>query len=185
VPTPRAGYCSPDDLLIGDVTLPSWLTREQIVAAAADEMDSKLGLVYAIPVPAAPGIDPDNPIPVVVDLFLKRINYTLGSGRAILQLDASGENERLHAYGLSLVQEANEALDQLVTGQIILENVPGANPDTDPIVSGPMISNVDVESNVEAFYDRIANPRYVYPYQFGCGVPRGDGYWPPEGLVRQ
>jgi hypothetical protein len=184
---PRLGYCLPDDLLYGNIPLPTWITREQVIGAAADEIDSYLGYIYEVPVETPPGSNAEKPIPAVVGLTLKRINAALASGRLILQLDSAGENAKLHAYGLSLVQEALGALKCIQDGEIVLPNVPPSNPE-EPVVTGPMIANVDPESNVEAFYNRIANPHYVFPggNLYANGIPSGDGYIAPGsgGLVR-
>jgi hypothetical protein len=39
----------------------------------------------------------------------------------------------------------------------------------------PLINNLDGESNVEAFYDRIANPAFRYPPQRDYLAPNPDG----------
>jgi hypothetical protein len=179
---PRTGYCASGDLLIGNIPLPQWITRDQVVADAADEIDSKLGFVYQVPIPAPPGADPTNPIPAVVPLILKRINAALASGRLILQVAAGQEDARLHAYGASLVAEAQAAIEQIFNGEIVFDNVPPANP-ADPVVNGPMISNLDAESNVEAFYNRIGNPRWRPPLRDTEYVPLPADYTTNQGWV--
>ncbi len=179
---PREGYCVGGDLLIGNIPLPQWITREQVIADAADEIDSKIGFVYQVPIPAPPGTDPEHPIPNVVGLILKRINAALASGRLILQVAAGQEDTRLHAYGASLVAEALAAIDQIFNGEIVFDNVPPVNPE-EPIVNGPMISNLDAESNVEAFYNRIGNPRWCPPLRDYEAVPLPADYTTSQGWV--
>lgn len=163
----RTGYCTTDDLRLGSIPLPAYIDPAEAVADAADEMDSYLGLFYVIPIPAKDSVeqqaidDPTKRIPDVVYLTLKRINANLASGRTLLEIASSAENDRLQAYGVSLVNDALEALGRLKEGQPILLNVPQLTPDS-PLVAGPLISNVDAESNVEAFYTRIADPYYCF-----------------------
>jgi hypothetical protein len=86
-----------------------------------------------------------------------------------MMLTQSQEDTRLHAYGYSLVQDAQLALAQIASGELVLELPPVEGADVEVAVTAPLIDNVDSESNVEAFYDRIANPSYFYwPY----GIPR-------------
>jgi len=171
----RTGYCATTDLLLGQIPLPQYLTKEQAIGDAADEIDAHLGFVYVIPIAT------DAPVSPVVKLILKRINAALASGRLILQLDSGGEESKLHAYGLSLVTEATKAIEWIASGKQVLPGVPPVNPGSD--FSGPLIYNKDAESSVEAFYDRIANPHYqFFPYR--GGVPRGDDTF-PTGLVAE
>ena len=147
-------YCDPNDLVLGNIPLPGYIDAQQKVQDAADEIDSRIGHIYQTPVSMVESGSVSRP----ARLFLKRINAHLASGRIILAVASPTENSSLHAYGRSLVREAIEAIGNIVSGDLELTGaalVEGAeiNP-----VGVPLISNVDPESNVEAFYDRIANP---------------------------
>lgn len=168
-----AAYCSTDDLLMGEIPIPAYIDSQKIVDDAADEIDSKIGYRYNTPVNIGVG----TPVVRPAVLLLKRINAHLATGRLLLQLASPAEQPKVHAYGLYLVQESQRALDSIVSGEIILDGavgLPGA--DTEP-ATAPMISNLDAESNVEAFYDRISNPNYFYPPVWG-------GYVNPDGFIR-
>lgn len=151
-------YCETDDLLLGNIPLPSYINSQKVIDDAADEIDSKVGYLYTTPLDVS---DP-GPLARPARLLLKRINSHLASGRLILALASPEENRNLHAYGWSLVKESLVALDALASGEIVIEGaVPAAGAAT-PAVTAPMIYNEDSESNVEAFYNRIADPHYVY-----------------------
>jgi hypothetical protein len=133
---------------------------------AADEINSKIGWLYQVPVDLNA---PDVKEPV--KLLLKRINNFLASGRLIMMLTQSQEDTRLHAYGYSLVVDAQTALAQIVSGEIPLGlPAPEGQSEDQTAVTAPLIYNQDAESAVEAFYDRLANPTYAYPPYYG--VPR-------------
>jgi|SRR5690348_1250597 len=106
-------YCASGDLVLGGIPTPAGLDQNKIVADAADEIDSQIGMRYLTP------IDTAN-VPRPVQLLLKRINVALASGRLILAADSNGENQQLHAYGLSLINEAKEALRAIAAGDMFL-----------------------------------------------------------------
>lgn len=175
--SPRTGYCAVTDLLIGDIPLPSYISPEQVVGDAADEIDSCIGFIYQTPV----DVSDNGPTARPVMLLLKRINSHLASGRLLHQLDASGEQVQLHAYATSLVKNASAALESIEKGDIILDGVPTVEGHGD-IQTGPLLYNEDVESNVEAFYNRISNPCYFFSPPW---IPNGDNSnLIPGGLVR-
>ena len=156
-------YSATTDLLTGDLPLPSYVSPQKFVDDAADEIDSKIGFLYATPV--------DINAPEIVDpvkKLLKRLNNFLASGRLIMMLTQSEEDTRLHAYGYSLVVDAQAALDQIASGELVVGLPPADGAPTD-VATAPLIYNQDSESQVEAFYDRIANPYYAFP---GVYVPR-------------
>lgn len=155
-----AAYSTKDDLLLGQIPLPSYIDGTKIVQDAADEIDSKIGMRYRTPIDVS---DTNTAVSRPVKLLLKRINNFLATGRLILQVASPEENRNLHAYGWSLVQEANAAIEAIVSGEVILDGVePAENATDQPAVSVPLINNLDPESNVEAFYDRMANPNYRF-----------------------
>ena len=167
------GYSEVTDLLTGNVPTPAYLSPQKYVDDAADEIDSKIGFVYETPIDVTDSSS--NPVTRPVRLLLKRINNFLASGRLLLAVDAGAETDRVHSYGLYLIQEAQTGLDLISSGKIQLD---GAEvlPMGEVSVTAPLLYNEDSESNVEAFYDRIANPAYVY---FPLYVPAGT-----DGIIR-
>lgn len=162
-------YCAVGDLLTGNIPLATYTDPTKYVQDAADEIDSKIGFVYETPIDI---VDP-TPVPRPARLLLKRLNTFLATGRLLMAADAGGENDRLHAYGYSLVQEATVALDQIASGQIIIEGAVPINTGDDTQVTTIIVNNLDSESNVEAFYNRVANPAYLYGYgTFGESLVR-------------
>ena len=152
-----AAYSSKDDLLVGGIPTPAYLNLDKLVQDASDEIDSKIGFRYETPINIGTGTPLERP----AQLLLKRINNFLATGRLILQVASPEEDTQLHAYGWNLVKEATAALDAIASGQIDLEGAVERDQTAD--VAVPLIDNLDPESNVEAFYNRIGNPNYVYP----------------------
>jgi hypothetical protein len=169
-------YCQASDLLTysGSIPAPSYLSPQKFVDDAADEIDSKIGFVYATPIDISDVAG--NPVVRPARLLLKRLNVNLATGRMLLAADANGEDTQIHAYGWSLIREVVAALNNIADGDITLE---GATLVTPNALNNniPLIYNKDAESNVEAFYDRVANPNYVYPY------PYGTRYINPDGVI--
>lgn len=144
-------YCVVGDLLTGDIPLPVVVSATQYVNSAADEIDAALGQVYVTPIV----LDVTSPAVRPSALVLKGINAKLASGRIIMAADAGGQDTVLHAYGLSLVREAQATLTEL---RASAETLPGATPVTtitagQSVGRGPIIVNRDVTSQVESFYD--------------------------------
>lgn len=144
-------YSTVDDLLLGDMPLGSKVDPIRFVQDAADEIDSVLGFRYVTPI----DISDESTTARHVKLLLKRINNHLASGRLILAVDVGGEDSVLHAYGVSLIQEAIAWLTQIVNG-MTLEGVE-ENPGEDAS-SGPTVKNEDEFSSVATFYDYVMTP---------------------------
>lgn len=147
-----AAYCATSDLLTGSIPTPSYLDPDKFVQDAADEIDSHLGFVYGTPFDVSD--NPGNELVRPARLLLKRLNVWLASGRLLLAAASSGEDDNLHAYAKSLVDGALATLEKINTGEILLE---GAKTLVDQTVAprGPMWSNPDLESAVDAFYSQL------------------------------
>lgn len=143
-------YCELVDLEWGNIPAPVnaqfWLNK------GAEEIDGKIGFVYATPVMLDNSTE-QRP----AKLLLKRINAWLAMGRAILAIAAGAEDNQLHQLGKYYVDEATKALDSIVDGSVILPGVDPTTPTSDQ-QTGPMISNVDTASSVEAFNATFGNP---------------------------
>jgi len=160
-------YSAVTDLLTGNIPVPAYLTPQKFVDDAADEIDSKIGFLYQTPIDIVTEYDPESPtsVPRPARLLLKRINNFLASGRLLLAAAAGQEDSQLHAYGWSLIQEATAALNQIASGEIPIEGAVKVDTGDAAAVTAIIINNLDPESSVEAFYNRIANPDYVYSWE--------------------
>lgn len=162
-------YSEIADLLLGELAAPDNKISAKYVQDATDEVDSKLGFMYVTPI-----VIDVNGVYRASALLLKRIANYLASGRLILANSASREEQFLNAYGQSLVMEAVKALDALANGTMPLPGATFLNPD-DKGASGPIIANIDTQSNVESFYDFATDPFphkwYPYPYEAGQIFP--------------
>lgn len=153
-------YSETEDLLIGDLPLSGVVDPEKYIQDATDEIDSYIGNVYTTPL----DVSDTSSIARHSRLLIKRICNHLSTGRLILAVASPSEDTQLHAYGASLVQNALEALVLIAEGKVLLEGAPSSDTNETVRVTTPLIYNKDTESQVEAFYDRIANPSYKYPF---------------------
>lgn len=147
-------YCDVADLLLGDLPVPE--NAAKYVQDATDEIDSKIGLRYKTPIVISG--EENDAGKRATKLLLKRICSWLASGRIILAFAVSQEIQFQHAYGRSLVDEATAALNAIASGDVILYGVEPIDPNNKGS-TGPIINNIDAESNVEAFYNFVqTNP---------------------------
>lgn len=166
-------YSEVGDLLLGDLVLNPSLDKQKWVVEAANEMDSKLGWLYDLPLRPA-DLDEEEDVddttwtllPRYEVLTLKGINNKLASGRLILTLDIAGEGTNLHAYGWYLVREAQGELLLLANGEVDLTaqrtDVPASEESSSRT---PGIKNYDEESLVLGFENTVmkGKPWYSRP----------------------
>lgn len=156
-------YSQVDDLLTGDLHISSKVDKQKVIDDAAEEIDSKIGFLYSLPIPFVS-------LPLHQKLLLKQINNKLASGRLILALDIVGEENSLHAYGLRLVTEATGELMLIANGQVDLDAPRWETPDDSYTDKTPTIKNRDAESAVDQFEN-----------SFMRGEP---SYWTPGEVTR-
>lgn len=172
-----SSYSGVVDLLLGDMPVALAVNKQKYVDDAADEIDSIIGARYTTPIDVSDTSD----VPRYARLFLKRAANHLATGRLILALAAGGEDQALHAYGYSLVQNALVALQQIAQGEY---NLPGAmttgGTEAAPVrVTAPTIAQEDSTSGVAALYDAfrpakyplVIDPRYLDPARRPHWVP--------------
>lgn len=152
-------YSSVDDLLTGNIPLPSTVSAEKFVDDASDEIDSQIGQIYQTPIDLSDTSTVTRP----ARLLLKRIANWLASGRLMMAAAAGSQRMEVHAYANKLVNDATAALQAIASGDVVIEGAVRTDAPTSDLFTGPQIFNKDAESNVDAFYDRISNPNYAYP----------------------
>lgn len=157
-------YCTKDDLLTGDIPLAGkYGDGSSFVQLAADEIDAQIGHKYVTPVV----FDESTPEKLAQvrpsKLMLKKINQLLASGRIILDMAAGGEDDNLHSYGWSMVNEAIGLLNKISEGSITLIDAPVIPSATDDLNTGPSIVQEDAYSLVEGFYKNYGPPYSVAP----------------------
>lgn len=164
-----ATYSLVGDMLLGDI--PSPRDADKWVQDAADEIDTKLGFRYVTPIVVDETVAANR----ITTLLLKRINNHLASGRLVCAKAASGSQQEVHQYGMSLIREALLALDALASGEMTL---PGATflAADDVGQSGPIINNLDAESNVESFYSMVSTRSPYMGQSWPVVYPAGSGY---------
>jgi hypothetical protein len=159
--------------MLGNIPLPAYIAVADYIKVADEEFDSQIGYVYETPL----DVSENGPMSRPARLLINRISKLLATARILMAIAAPDEKNAVNAYAWQLLREAKAALGNIVNGEFELE---GAllvrRPAVDQPTKGPIISNVDSESNVEAFYDRIANPNYTYP-------PVSPRYVDPDRLI--
>lgn len=154
-------YSTVDDLLLGDLPVDPAL-KEQAVSQAADDIDAKLGVLYALPLAAVGG----GVIPAYQLKLLKGINNKLASGRLLMTLNVSAEAVGgLHSYGKLLLDEANQELLLIANGVVTLDAVRrGATPALDNSKLPAAVVR-DTESLVEQYENGAMRgiPSYARP----------------------
>ncbi len=153
------------DLLLDDLRLKPDFPKQKFVDQAAEEMDSKLGFRFALPLRLEGELVPSPTtwlaLPPHQVLLLKTINNRLASGRLILSIAVGGEQTSLHAYGYSLVQAALIDLMMVANGDVIFDTallVP-----TTPFESkAPAGTNHDEESLLLGFENSVMRDRPWY-----------------------
>lgn len=162
-------YVEADTLLLGGIPVRSELDMASFVNDAADEIDSVLGYTYETPITKdEDGLPLAERSPVL--LTLKRINRSLATGRYILAIAASGEDDTLNAYGKRLISEALDALKKIAEGAVYFDA--RKLPDGRASSRGPRISNAEERSNVDAFYEAYTGADNM---MFGTPVPYNVG----------
>lgn len=140
-------YCIVDDINLGDLQTPRAVSVEDWIKTTADEIDAEIGQVYKLPL----AFDTTKPEDRADQLYLKKINSFLATARIILTIAGAHEDSNLHAYGKSLLGDAKAALGKIANGSIVLESAVLVD-DVDGQYDGPIITNKDAGSFVDAFY---------------------------------
>jgi hypothetical protein len=158
-------YCDTDDLLVGDVLLGPNQNLSVWVDSAAEEMDSKLGFRYQVP------IAPKPPATILAKhelLLLKDINKKLASGRFLLAQAQGSEEGQEHAYGRALVNDALNSLMLICNAEIdFVDAIPADDVVLSSYFTGPSIENQDEESLLLGFENTImkSSPWWSRPGQ--------------------
>lgn len=150
-----AVYSAEEDLLIGDLPLGSAYPPLKFLEAASDEIDSYLGRVYEVPI--------DTTVSETVRLTVKRINNWLASGRLIMSAATAGQDNELHAYGWSLVQQAMDEIRMIMDGSLTLPGLDMVDTSNIADGSGPIVTNKESASQVDSFYDDFILEPYTLP----------------------
>ena len=152
------GYCEPSDIDLGGMALPNPDPRTGFIASATDEMNAKLGLLYAVPIDTETILEHER-------LMLKVICYKIASGRMLATYSIPEEGGSVHAYAKRLLDEGMSELHMVANGDYVLS---AAKPDLvaddlSPDGSGvaamgartPSVYNPDSESAVTAFNNQV------------------------------
>lgn len=162
-------YCTTADLLKGDLPLPTHIgSGQSYVDTAADEMDTVLSTLYVTPIV----LNESDPKLRPSVLWLKTCNKFIASGRLILDLAISAEDDNLNAYGLSLLNQGLDMLKAIQSGAASITGADPIDPNAGTYMTGPAIYNEDSVSLVKAGYDLLLDPfgdETCYP-MFGSQV---------------
>ncbi len=148
-------YCEPNDLLIGDIGgLED--AKQRAIDSASEDIDAQIGFIYEIPLSGQSSH---------ITLLLKGICKKLASGRLLMAQAAASEDNSVHQYGKSLLDEAVRELWSIRNGQIELGAVKVTQKQTTG--NAPTIIQGDAVSGVDAYYDWFNHPLRIplVPFQ--------------------
>lgn len=142
-------YSTVGDMLVGDMMFPAGFDKQKYVTIAAEEMDAKLGVLYALPLAPLEGAE----LPLHERLLLKTINNKLASGRLIMDIAIGSEQAAVHAYASRMVNEATRELVLLANGEVDLSAV--RREVAEAALRVPSVTNVDEESLLLGFENTV------------------------------
>lgn len=145
MPTARTtGYCEEEDLLLGEMPVSSFISKQKFINDSADEIDVRISRIYVTPIQLTT-------LNRISKIVLRICNARLASGRILMAQAQANQDDSLHAYAMYLLNEADATLEALEAGRLTLE---GAEQHEDlQTIAGPTIENLDKDSPVEAFAD--------------------------------
>lgn len=150
-------YSEIDDLLIGDLRVSDG-TKLTYLVGVGREIDSKLGVVYDLPIDL-------NALEQHSRDYLRNASNFMSSGRLIMSLAVAGEDQQVNPYGSRLLREGQAMLEALASLQILLDGATRRSDRDDSRL--PVVINRDEESATQEFERN---------YMRGVGTPR---YWRP------
>lgn len=142
-------YCSSADLLLGSIPTPAYISKEEYINLAADEINMILSAKYVMPV-----ADPTR-LAGAAGIFLKQANIYIASGRLILAAAAGGSDDRVHAYGNSLLRKGQDMLHSAMIDNDMLDDLERKNEGDSNTGGLPVVHSHDESSLVESFYDQF------------------------------
>lgn len=161
-------YCETTDLLLGDMTLSESVDPQAFVDNASDEIDSKIGYLYVVPIQ-------QTAVPNFIWTKLKNINAKLATARLILAVNVGGEEDAMHAYGVGLLSEAKAELECIKSGSDpLIGATPVGTSGGDGNGNAPTLLQTDRVSGVDAFYDYVNEPPWA-----PCPPPGVGPRWQP------
>jgi len=134
-------YSTVDDLLLGDMAFSDRVDKTTFIDDAADEIDSKIGVLYALPLNISL-------LDTRAKATLKRINNWLATGRLILSM-AAGDKD-LNKYAEYMITTALAALAEVASGAVGLGGAVLADTSANS-GTGPSILNHDSVSAIDVF----------------------------------
>lgn len=163
-----ANYCEPEDLNFGNLMLPEGEARAPFITEASEEIDAKLGWIYATPINM-------EPLRYHERMILKTICRKIAGGRMVTTMAIPDESGSLNAYGSRLLKEGLDELHMLASGDVPL-SAPRADLETAtdeadtggigaPGARTPSVSNYDSESPTLQFERAVFGgvPSYFVP----------------------
>ena len=140
-------YCRVGDIDLGSLELPRGFSTQTAVDRASDDIDAVLGRFYRLPL----SLSDKNPAHVPYILLLKKLNTYLATGDLIFKAAGARQDDSLNAYAMWYLNRGKDMLKQIEQRKILI-------PDQREIdapegeYAGPIVTNKDSASRVEAFY---------------------------------
>lgn len=173
-------YCKDDDLLLTSGVTVGNGDKPKFINIACDEINAKLGFVYATPLDleVATTTMPPNQVKLI-----KTITAKLATGRLLMSTALGGQSESINSYALYLVKEAEMDLMSIANGSIDL-NAPRVSETGAPlgVVQDPSVS--DPRARVPGGWaaDSVS-PVTVFEKNFMGGTMDEWWYAPSDNIV--
>lgn len=152
-------FCTPSDLLLGDLELASSVKINDYIIRAARDMQVTLAQKYVTPIVSTSPVGKD---------VLRLVNADLAASYIITAVAQGGEDNRVNAYGVQLWTRANSRLMYYMDEQ----NLPGVTllaPASSYSLSPVGVTQEDSGSGVAAYYNFVQNPLHqppAWPFYF-------------------
>lgn len=156
-------YCTTGDLIL-DKAIPTSPSSDldSYITTASTFIDTELRGRYPTPI----SVDQSQPGHTQDTALLRNICAHLATGYYILAITSGREMGKIHDYGRHLIERAEEWIDQLRDGKLVLLTVAPVEANApQPMDGAPIISQGLGHSLVDAYY------RNFEPFGFAPGHP--------------
>jgi len=148
------------DQILGKLPVSSGMDKQTFIDISAAEMHTYMLGIYTVPIHIPSSVA--TATSGITSNILKSINQDLATGRLILALDTTMENQSIHEYGSWLVDKSITKLEEIRSQKFVL---PGAPIDTNlsddiPRPGKVYASSPDSSSSFGISYNEIANQNY-------------------------
>lgn len=148
----RPVYCTEASIKthLQNIKLPVGVTWASLAETASNEVDSNISVRYETPLVT----NPDDPATRAAAYWLQNVTSMVAAARLMLSVAAPGSQDSANAYGRYLLQNAQQLMNDVISGKVDLVGVP-ENAANGSEIQGPTVLNQDSYSMVDLYYDNF------------------------------